>query len=260
MLLSVIYWTLSFNQLKVPYVGREAGIPILFESAWEAERLANVAFTYAISTLPSNASIHDFVVRVNERYQLFKDSGWINGEELHRVASAIAVHCIGWSGWVCNSSDYHKTVWQKRPALFTGKSSFALNNPFQMEEFIRAEDLELVYGAPQLISHGTSGDGYGYRRLGAYGDELCTLLTIPIDGTYRVHGAVRAPGAGDELNVWIYPPGPWKTWKIESTGSWHWSHSAPTFSVTGAPKVVSVCLRHEIGNVIDVDAILVRKQ
>jgi hypothetical protein len=267
----VTYWTLAFNKLRVGY-GRQptwqraAGTNILYQSAWTSDpaQLANDVFSYAIVTLPNGASLQDFFNRVSEGYYQYQQSGDINSEERHRIECALAVHCVGWSGYICNSANWHRTAWQKKPAAYTAKAYFGQNTPpgtpqDNTEHFERAEDMTVT--AASKISWGTSGDSFKFVRLDAAGSTICKTLAFPSTGYYKVHAAVRASStAHDQVWVRIGPPGVEIPWDVTNTsyGSWIWSHNGPQFSVTAGLR--EVCLTRYSGEQLEIDAILVRKE
>jgi hypothetical protein len=263
--ISVVYWTLSHNKVRVGYGQHPsshvaAGSEILDQSIYktDAGQLANIVFSYAIATLPDDSTVQDFFNRVSERYYNFELEGVINSGERHRVNQAIAVHCVGWSGWICNSPDWHRTAWQRRPAAYTAKSNFNTNG-FN-EEFVRAETMTRI-GTPTPVSFGTSGDGYGYIILDSTGDEICANLYFTSTGNYQFHAAVRAPSASHDqvlAKIGSNPYGdPWDVTDI-SHNTWIWSHNGPVLPVQTA-GTNSVCLKRYSTENLQIDAILIRK-
>jgi hypothetical protein len=268
LLMSVVYWTLAFNTVRVGYgehaAGQQvaAGTQILDTSYYSSDPayLANDVFSYAIATLPNGASMQSFFNRVSEGYWQYRLSGAISPAESHRVNVAIAVHCVGWSAGVCNSTAWHRTAEQKRPAAFTAKASFAQSNPPQaaVEHFERAEDMTVSNASE--ISWGTSGDGFKFVRLDGSGASICKTLTFPQSGTYRVHAAVRAPSF-QHNTVWVgIDAPPTVSWTVTTTayGPWIWSHNGPLFTVTAGSH--QVCISKYLSEQVEIDAIWLKKQ
>jgi hypothetical protein len=254
-----IYWVLQHNTLRVGFGGpygqglRLAGDLILYQSSYVPSQLANVAFTYAIATLPDGYTVADFFNRVSERYYQFMVDGWINGEENHRLNQALTVHCVGWSGWICNSSAWHRTASQLRPAWYTAKSSFGFGHT---SHFVRADTMSRI-GTPTVISFGTSGDGYAYIQLDSSGDEICALINYPWTATYGLHAAVRSLSSShDQVQAKIEPNG-YQVWTDSFFGDWEWSHNGPSFPVTAGQH--QTCLKRSGTDNLQIDALWVTK-
>lgn len=236
-LISVLYWTLAHNRLRVGYLGSPRDALILTTSPYTAGWLANVAFTWAIATLPNDsATIADYFNRVSERYWEFRTTNWISLTESDLVNRAIAVHCVGWSGWTCNHPDYHRTTWQRRPTLWTRKGSFAAGD---LDHFLWAESMTR-YGTPTRIGFG-SADGLGYMELNSADDMLCATVNFPASGTYQLHGAILA--ASTAANTFSAAIGTtYLPWTAETVGGWIQSHVGPQFNVNAGNR--AVCVKH----------------
>ncbi|MBI2375361.1 MAG: hypothetical protein HYV07_15305 [Deltaproteobacteria bacterium] len=258
-LLPMIYWELAWNELIASYDGSTAGESILDQSAYQAqpERLANVAFTYAVAQLgsgPSDAGLDDFFWWVHDRYAAFEEDGWINYFEFDRVTKLLASHCLGWNGSEC--STWHRTAWHRLPQARTTKSTFATTsgstNP---EHFVLARDMTRLGDPPVYPFNGP--DPAEYIRLHDGDDQLTLILEFPQSGQYKFHGAVQAGSvAGDSLWVQIDNQAQ-QAWIVESAyiGSWFFSHNGPVFTVSAGSHTIKLRYREPI----NLEAILVRK-
>lgn len=271
-LIPAVYWTLANNKLKVGYGGRAAGCDILHNSGGaylsDPARPANISFTYAMVSVPSDTSLEDYFVRVSERYYDFMVDGWITSEERHRIEQAMAVHCVGWSGAKCTSEAFHKTAWQTRPAIDTWKANFqgvssgcGLAAYGQQEHFIRAEEMIARGAQPALkTSLSTSGDSLRYVYMYATGQTLCAFVHFPWTGNYSFHAAVRPyNSSSDSFQVGVNGPnGTFHNWQVEPWyGGWIWSHAGPILSVTSGSH--EVCVKRAAEN-MDIDALLIRRE
>lgn len=266
--LGVVYWTLSWNQIRVPYVGRALGTPILTTSAYTStpERLASRAYTFAIAGLPTNGSATpaDFFARVSEQYWNFRSWGTISPAEYDNVAAALAVHCVGWSSGTC--TQYHKTLWHPLPVVWVDQQTFAMGiqpGASTIRHFARAEDTAKVsrYGSPTAMSFGTT-DGLGYMRLDTADDFLCVGTNFPSAGNYKLSISYKESVAGPatiKFSIANSILGPYQDWVLpESNGSWNWAQGySPAVSVTAGNRYA--CVQHK-NQVVNIDAILIIKE
>lgn len=266
--LGVAYWTLAWNQIRVPFLGFPAGTAILSTSVFTStpERLANRAYSFAMGGMPTNGSgtPADFFNRVSEKYWAWRGDGTISVAEYDRVAAALTVHCVGWSGWTC--SQYHTTIWHPLPAAWVDQQTFSMGvqpGGSTIRHFARAEDIGKVarYGTPSVVGFGTT-DGLGFMRLDGSDDILCLGTNFPSAGNYRLSVAFKESVAGAAtLSFFIANTifGTYQDWVLpESNGSWMWAQGySPWVSVTAGNRFA--CIKHK-NQLVDIDAILIIKQ
>lgn len=250
--IGVIYWTLAFNRIRIPYGTSEAGTTILYQSPYtpNPERLANVANSYAIAGMLEEGTVATYMDRVYERYFLAKLDGWINEDELENVRDAMGVHCLGPLASSCQS--YHRTSGQLRPALYTAKRSFWKGHD---EHFLRAEEMrDRISGTPIFQPFGTA-DGLGYVTLDSPNDGVCGEVYFFDKGSVSVEGAFRGRGL---IRVWVSIGGedP-QLWEIDANqGNWVWADGGPVFQLDEA-GYYPVCLNFEDG--VDIDVLLLKQ-
>jgi hypothetical protein len=274
MIIPVIYWTLAFNKLRVPFGGRNADQLLLYDPNGEYYNkpieLANAAFTQAMLSMSAQGDVDEFFDHVAAFYYDAMMRGWINPEERHRINQAMTVHCVGWSSGTCTSADWHKLPDSLLPASYTGKAhfsdSFDDDYDWQDQEFIRAEDMTRTGGVTAGIYYpvpfGTA-DGLRYVVLDIPNEEWCTTIAFPRgSGTYKFTGVVYARNTGaDSLYARISPHG-YKYWDIEDSNfnKWAWSRTGPSFTVIGdddSPTYRTVCIEHR--ELLNVEAIVLER-
>jgi hypothetical protein len=97
-----------------------------------------------------------------------------------------------------------------------------------------------------------------YRRLDGASDEFCTNINYPATDMYRFEGAFKAiNAANDEIYVRVMP-GNYVAWDVANVyGSWRWSNSGPTVHLS--PGIKTTCIKAKGAQIVDVDAILLRR-
>ncbi len=266
--LSVVYWTLAWNQIRLGYQppgysSVSVGDQIITSAGYVPypEYLANVAYTYAASTMPSGATIDDFFWKVNERYwAFFALDGFIDGREAHRVNQVFSSHCVGWNA---KCGVWHRTAWQRLPQAATQKATWATT--FPQEQWTRATDLQFG-GTPARHSFRTP-DGAQYVRFDSGDDSISLTTRFPVTGCYSFHAALQATTTASDSMWFRLDGGPQMLWQVERSilGGWAWSHSGPTVPANPCSPAMhisagfhTVTLRYR--EPINIDALLVRRQ
>ncbi len=227
--IGAVYWTLAWNEIRVGFNGMAPGLGLLTTSPYtsDPERLANIAFTYAIAASSRNAGVAEFFDRVSERYSQFQRRGWITGAERHRINQVLTAACVGWSGHVCQTR--HVTTDGVLPVMYTRHES--LSPAIGSKEFIRAQTFTPRGGAQMFVF----ADGWNDTPVAKYaeiraGQFIEKSFVVPADGNYRIQMAANSYAACCN-GVWAEVDGVRRFWAINRTGDWTWYRDGPTFNL-----------------------------
>ena len=227
-LLPVIYWELAWNVSRTPYAGHPSG-PILRVSSWapEAERLANVAYTYAVKSTPDTSGITSFFSAVSRRYQQFETEAAIGadglGRDYYRVLAVMNHHCVGW-GNGCDDASFAKLPFSRLPLVWVSPASFAQGDTQELLVAVRMR----LGGTPSYAETAA----WPYRVVLDTPDDLLSAdVSLPTDGVYSVYGAMRSRtgrcGEAVSLQIDDGPAIPWSLSGGACPSTLTWTDAAP---------------------------------
>lgn len=110
-IIPMVYWELAFNDIQTPYADGSLE-HIIQNLPGEPHVLANKAFTFAIASVSSGASIRDFFDAVSlfyDNYSLLVSPGGGGLDDLQRVGSVLGHHCVGW-GLACDDEPWKRII------------------------------------------------------------------------------------------------------------------------------------------------------
>lgn len=266
-ILPLVYWELAWNTQRLPFATSHwtprpgciepagPGWPcgqILRTSEYAAhpERLANVAYTYAIKSITEDSGIAEFFYAVSWRYSYHRQDGYMDSWEEIRVNSTLAHHCVGWLSFVCQT--YHRLPGSLLPALYTYDASFVDQCDAEgCEELLTAANLNRTAGV-EVLSFPGPDPLARYVRLDGLSDTARTDVWFPRTGLYEVRAVVQQ-GATADLRLLI--DGTPTAWPVaNATSGFEWI-AGPDLSLSEGSKTVSLTIA---SGTIDVEAILVR--
>lgn len=213
--LAVVYWELAWNKCKLRYMDCTQNQDIIQSGPYLSTpwALANSAFAYAISVMPSTGRPADFMQLVYDRYAQFQSIyGYLSSTDLARVKSVMAHHCLG-PGDFCGGA-YHKLPGSPLPNRYTKKASTyaeaELNAPAGS-----------VWAGPYNASAGQE-VAMTEPTVGGNPSRFVRFTIAVPGGTYKVRPLATKSPTGSVSVIWRVNGGAWQTTAVSLPSSYNW--------------------------------------
>lgn len=249
---------------RVNAVEGAAGLPPIYDSS----RMANWAFTLALTELREGDGVAEFFTNVAGAYTLANIDGEISQSDWRRVMSVLSHHCVGFDH---HCSEMHHLPGNVLPVLRTARSKLSDGCDSTICEELRlAQEMELS----ETVSRVPNEDlpepfSTSHVELDEPTDVLTFSFEIGTTGFYRLSAAVSLE-QDHHGSMWLdYPspnielteqPGPnWDTarWDVEDLGAARWDWSAgPIVHLKSGSNTLRLRYREPIA----VDAVLIRTE
>jgi len=193
-IIPAVYWHLAWNSCQIGWMACDEGDPILDTSAYanEPERLANIAFTYAINSTGRSGDIEEFMRAVQFRYYLFyRRDGFISRSEYSRVAAVLGSHCVGWRGWECSLG--HKSPGSPLPRNRVDRARFDTVRTDSIVEHLLIADYDFLPARNRYYAGGRNREK-AVALWHASAARTKNPIHFPSAGSYRISGAVASKG------------------------------------------------------------------
>jgi len=252
-ILPMVYWELAWNSCVSPYKNCDGAILTTSTYKSQPERLANVAYTYAIKTASEDDGIEDFFNHVSSRYNGFLNDGWISVEEYNRVHAVLNHHCVGWSHY-CGEG--HPLPGSTLPAIFTKHATFADRcDSTACEELVRTQEMYMLRGDVQHL--GVFEADFAIQMHAT--DHMARFRrNFPKDGFYELYAAASASGVCCGVMSVQVDGGAQQNWPLDAAVANHWGWTNDRASLIQVSRGNHWVQVNYAGSPVMLDAVLLR--